>query len=184
VRCLRRFKCEAFSSRTSKSSQNSSVSSSFPGSEPTPHFKAYDMGDQSGSTRFRVLFESALQAYEKQTGITLAEHPLTLQLQSCRSIGSITTLLQDQIPGSSDSGGNDRVMTSIKSTISLLSTLSTTTAFDWAIGMVRQVLTCSTSLTFFCRHSPLKMRFTLASLSYLLYVPFLTSYVHILLTSR
>jgi hypothetical protein len=142
------------------------------------------MGDQSGSTCFRVLFESALQAYEKQTGITLAEHSLTLQLQSCRSIGAITTLLQDQIPVSSDFGGSDRVITSIKSTISLLSTLSTTAAFDWAVGMVRQVPTCSTFLTVFCRHSHLKMRFTLASLSYLLYVPLLTSHVHIILTSR
>jgi len=119
-----------------------SVSSSFPRSKPTPHFKPYDMGDQSESTRFRVLFESALQAYEKQTGIMLAEHPLTLQLKSCRSVGSITTLLQDQIPASGDFGGNDKVMTSIRSTISLLSTLSTTAAFDWAVGMVRQVVRC------------------------------------------
>jgi hypothetical protein len=112
------------------------------------------MGDQSA--RFRVLFESALQVYEKQTGIALAEHPLTLQVQSYRSVGSITTLLQDQMPASSAFGGNDRVMTSIKSTIYLLSTLSTTAAFDWAIDMVRrpEVSTCSTSLTFFQTLSP------------------------------
>ena len=109
------------------------------------------MGDQSGSTHFRALFESALQEYEKNTGIALAQHPLAIQIRSCRSIESITTLLQDQTRASSDFGGNDRIINSIKSTISLLSALSATTALDWAISLVRQnLLTAhSTSLTIF-----------------------------------
>jgi len=47
------------------------------------------MADQSlaRSARFQVLFESALQAYKKRTGITLAEHPLTVELESCHSRG-------------------------------------------------------------------------------------------------
>ena len=103
------------------------------------HFvSTLDMGDQSGSTRFRALFESVLQAYEEQTGIALAEHPLTVRLRNCRSVGSITSLLQDQIPASSDLGRDHRIMTSIKSTISILATLSTAPAFAWAIGLVRQ----------------------------------------------
>ena len=96
------------------------------------------MGDQLESTRFRALFESALQTYDEQTGITLAEHPLTVQLRNCRSVGAITSLLQDQIPPSSDLERNHKIMTSIKSTISILATLSTAPAFAWAIGLVRQ----------------------------------------------
>jgi len=104
------------------------------------------MGDQSRSTYFRALFESALQEYEKNTGIALAQHPLAVQIRSCRSIESITTLLQG---ASSDFGGNDRIINSIKSTISILSALSATTALDWTISLVRQdlLIAHSTSLT-------------------------------------
>ena len=98
------------------------------------------MDDQLGSTRFRALFESALQAYEKQTGITLAEHPLAVRLHSCRSVGSITALLKDQIPAFNDSEGILRLVISLKNTISILSTLSTSAAFDWAIDLVRPKL--------------------------------------------
>jgi hypothetical protein len=96
------------------------------------------MDDHLGSTRFRALFESALQAYEKQTGITLARHPLAVRLHSCHSLESITALLKDQIPASNDSEGVLRLETSLKNAISILSTLSTSGAFEWAIGLVRQ----------------------------------------------
>jgi hypothetical protein len=144
------------------------------------------MDDQSRSTRFRVLFESALQAYDKKTGIILAEHPLTLRLQNCHSIESIISLLQDQISSPSEPGGNDRVMASIKSTVSFFSSISNSAAFDWAIGLVRQKVlkAWSTSLTVLGRHSHLKMQYMLVSLSYLLYVPFSTSYVCIVVTSK
>ena len=91
------------------------------------------MDDQS---RFRALFESALQAYENNTGITLAEHPLAIKVQNCCSVEFITTLLQDQIRASS---AFVRIMKSTKGILSTLSTLSATTALDWAIGLVRQV---------------------------------------------
>ena len=103
-----------------------------------PHFfSTCDMGDHDRPTRFRALFASTLQAYTKTTGISLAEHPLALQLQNCHSVESITALLQDQMRTSSDFGGNDRLEGSIKSAISILSTLSTTAPLDWAIGLVR-----------------------------------------------
>ena len=101
-------------------------------------FSTCDMGDHYGPTRFCALFVSTLQAYTKSTGVSLAEHPLTLQLQTCQSVESITTLLQDQIVRtSSDFGENDRLEGSIKSTISILSTISATAPPDWAIGLVR-----------------------------------------------
>ena len=116
------------------------------------------MGDQSGSSSFRALFETVLQLYEKETGITLYEHPLAVELQNCRSAESIIALLQNQIRVPYDFGGNNRIVTSIESTVSILSTLSATTAFDWATGLVRQnaLMACPTSLTFFGRHSHLK----------------------------
>ena len=130
------------------------------------------MDDQSRSTRFRSLFDSALREYKEKTDITLVEHSLAMQLQSCTSVESIITLIQDQIRASSDFGGTDRIMNSIGSTISILSTVSATTAFDWAINMVSQkvLTTCFTPLILFCRHSHLKPQYTLVSLSCLLYV--------------
>jgi hypothetical protein len=94
------------------------------------------MGDHYGPTRFRALFASTLQGYKKNTGISLAEHPLTLQLQNCRSMESIASLMQDQMQTSSDVGENDRLIGSIKKAISILSTLSATAPLDWAIGSV------------------------------------------------
>jgi hypothetical protein len=130
------------------------------------------MVDQSRFTRFRAVFDSALRAYKEKTGLTLAEHSLAMQLQSCTSVESITTLIQDQIRASSDFGGTDRIMDSIGSTISILSTVSATAAFDWAINMVRkEVLTTRvTSLILVCSHSHLKTQYTLDLQSCLLYV--------------
>jgi hypothetical protein len=95
------------------------------------------MEDQSGPSHFRALFESAFQAYEKKTGISLAEHPLALQLQSCQSVESITTLLQNQTKAFREFRGNDRVMKLIKSTVSILTTLSATASLGDSIGLVR-----------------------------------------------
>jgi hypothetical protein len=98
------------------------------------------MGDHARSSRCQALFESTLQEYKKKTDITLAEHELALQLRGCRSVESITSLLQDQLRTSNnlDVGGTDGIMIAIKSTISIVSTLSATAAFDWAIGFVSQ----------------------------------------------
>jgi hypothetical protein len=48
-----------------------------------------------------------LANYEKQTGTTLAEHPLTQQLQDCHSVESVMAVLEDQVRALSKSGGND-----------------------------------------------------------------------------
>ena len=105
------------------------------------------MSDQSGSTRFRALFESALQAYEKNTGISLPDHPVTLQLKNCHSVESITAHLQGQLQPSAEFGGTDRVKESIRSTMSILSTLPINAGLDCATGLVRQnvLMTYSTS---------------------------------------
>src|SRR6267154_195614 len=56
-----------------------------------------DMSDQSGSSRLCVLFEAALEYYRQQTGIKLAEHPLTERLQDCNSVDSVTAVLCEQV---------------------------------------------------------------------------------------
>jgi hypothetical protein len=96
------------------------------------------MYDQSGSTGFRALFESALQTYEQTTGIRLAEHPLAVQFQSCPTAESIAALVEDQVSAFDQSRGKDSIMTSIKSTLSILNKLSATASLGDAIALVRQ----------------------------------------------
>jgi len=114
------------------------------------------MGDHSGSARFRVLFGPALRAYEKKTGIMLAEHPLAVQLHSCHSIESITSVLLGEAQAFGEFGGSDRVIKSIKNTVSILSTLFATASLDDAMGLVRQkvLMACSTALTVLLQSFP------------------------------
>ena len=131
------------------------------------------MSGQSGSAHFQILFDTALQAYEKHTGVPLAEHPLAAQLQDCHNIESITTLLQHQAKDFSDFRGKIRIMKLIESTVSILSTLSANSALGGSIGLVRQNALDVPRLTTFCRHSRPQMPYKLVSPSYSLYVPFI-----------
>ena len=118
------------------------------------------MGDPSVSTHVQTLFEPALQAYEKTTGVTLSEHPLAVQLQDCHTVESITTLLQGQVKDSSDLPRNDRITKVIKSVVSILSTLSATSALGESTGLVRQnVLMAHSASDSFCRHSHPRNRY-------------------------
>jgi len=112
------------------------------------------MGDQPGSAHFQALFDFALQAYEKNTGVPLADHPLAAQLQDCHSVESITTLLQHQAKHFGDFRGKNRIMKLIESTVSILSTQSANTALGASIGLVRQntLIGFSTFLTASFRH--------------------------------
>ena len=117
------------------------------------------MADHSPSTRFRSLLMSALTQYEKKTGITLAEHPLAIQLQSCHSIESTTALLQGQAQAFNKLRGRDRAIKSIKNTLSILTTLSDTATLGDSISLVRRnvLVVYFTALTaFFQPFSPAK----------------------------
>ena len=98
------------------------------------------MGDHFESTSVHVhaLFESAFQAYEEKTGITLAEHPLATQLESCHSVESMTALVQDQVSAFNEFRGKDRVTKSVESTLSILTKLSATASLGDAVGLVRR----------------------------------------------
>ena len=116
------------------------------------------MADQSESVRYRALFESALKKYEKETGITLVEHPLSIQLRTCDTLESIIAFLQHQtsILTGDELREEDRLMLSIKNTISISTKLFAIATFDYAIGLVCQKSAdeCSTSLTVFSQPLP------------------------------
>jgi type IV secretory pathway TrbF-like protein len=98
------------------------------------------MTDQQGSSRFQVLLESALQAYEKKAGVTLANlgDSLVFQLQRCHSIDHITTLLQDKAQDIDDLRQRDRIFKSIKATVSILTPISAVASVANDATLVRQ----------------------------------------------
>jgi hypothetical protein len=96
------------------------------------------MTDQSVLSRFRTLFELALEDYEIKTKISLVEHPLAQKLENCHSVESTTALLQDQARTLGQFRGRDRIMKSIRSAASFLYKLSTTAVLVDGIGLVRQ----------------------------------------------
>ena len=96
------------------------------------------MAEQSTSAHLQSLFESALQSYQKTTGITLPDHPLVVQIQSCDTVQSITTILQDQTQAFSHLPECDRIIKSIKTTVSILTRLSSAASLADPFGPVRQ----------------------------------------------
>jgi hypothetical protein len=95
------------------------------------------MADHSQSSRFQVLFESALQDYQSQTGTTLANHSLAAKFQYCDAVESITAVLQEQARAFTEFRGDDgKIMKCLQGVVSVLYTLSTSTALGEAIGLV------------------------------------------------
>ena len=141
------------------------------------------MAEQSGPTRFRELFESALNAYEKETGVTLANHRLAMELQHCDTIEGITALLQDQ---EKDPTKIEKITKSVGTIVSILTPLSSAASLPDAVGLVRQkVLVANfTSLTVSYSRSRPRRQYRLVSVSYLMYVPFSSSYVDILVITE
>jgi hypothetical protein len=144
------------------------------------------MANHSVSTHFRARFESALQAYQKTTGVTLAKYPFALQLQNPHPVESITSVLKREARASSDLLGSDEMVNSIERIVSMLFTLSTTPSFGDATGLVRKeaLMVFSSSLTGFDSHIHLRKQYLLLSPSFLLYVPFSSSHVGILVTPK
>ena len=92
------------------------------------------MSDQPGPSRLQVLFEAAMQDYEKKTGIVLAKHPLAEKLQNCDSVESVTAVFQEQTQAFSEFRGRDKVFKPLKNIVSVLHKLSATAV---TIGLVR-----------------------------------------------
>jgi hypothetical protein len=95
------------------------------------------MSDQSSSSRLKVLVEAALQDYEKQTGIVLANHPLADRLQDCDSVESVSAIFHEQTQAFSEFREKDKVLKPLNKAVSVLCKLSATANFGRDIGLVR-----------------------------------------------
>jgi hypothetical protein len=97
------------------------------------------MSDQpeSGQSRLQLLFEAALQDYEKKTGIVLAKHPLAEQIQNCDSVESVTAVLNQQTYAFVEFRRRDKIMKPLKIAVSVLHKLSATADLGQPIGLVR-----------------------------------------------
>ena len=92
----------------------------------------------SSSSRMQFIFEAALEAYERQTGMRLIDHPFAVQLENCNSVESITAVLQEQAQSFNQFRGDDgKVMKLLKSTVHVLRGLSASTTLGKGIGLVR-----------------------------------------------
>jgi len=80
------------------------------------------MTDHPGSAHIQALLESAVQAYEKKAGVTLADSDdsFAMQLQRCQSVDDIVALLQDQAQAIDDFQQRDRIFKSIWTTIDFI----------------------------------------------------------------
>ena len=78
------------------------------------------MSDQSGSSYLRVLFEAALEDYQQQTGIALAEHPLAGCLQDFLSVESVTAILREQAQDFKEFREKDKVLKPLKKILTVL----------------------------------------------------------------
>jgi hypothetical protein len=96
------------------------------------------MADQSTSTHFQARFDSALQAYQDTTNVTLAAHPIAVRLLNSNSVESITTILLYEARAFSNFRAFDKFTKAIESIVSILSTLSSTAPVGNDIGLVRQ----------------------------------------------
>lgn len=114
------------------------------------------MSDQSRSSHFQVLFESALQDYETQTGMVLSKHPLAEQLENCPTVESVTAVLQEQAQAFSEfRSGDGKIVTSLNRAVSVLHALSTSNALGEATSLVRRCMQMSpASVTFLLQVFP------------------------------
>jgi fungal STAND N-terminal Goodbye domain len=97
------------------------------------------MADPSQSSRLRVLFESALEDYQNQTGMTLTHHPIAQQLRTCDSVESVIAVLKAQARAFRKSReGDGPIMKSLERVVSVLYTLSASTGLGEAIVLVRR----------------------------------------------
>jgi hypothetical protein len=95
------------------------------------------MSQPSSSSSFHSLFNAALQDYENQTGTSLIDHPFAKQLEACNSLDSISTILQDQAHIFREFRGDDgKLMKSLKCSVDVLYTLSSSTVLGEGIGLV------------------------------------------------
>jgi hypothetical protein len=89
------------------------------------------------SSTFQALFNAALLDYKDKTGNTLIDHPIAEQLETCDSVDSITTVLQEQAQSFREFSENDgKLMKALNSSVDILCLPSISSALAEAIGFV------------------------------------------------
>ena len=78
-------------------------------------------------------------AYEQQTGIDLAKHPLADSLQDCNSVEDVTTILSKQAKDFKKFRDKDKVLKPLKNVLTVLHLVpvSSTTSIAKHVGLVR-----------------------------------------------
>jgi hypothetical protein len=128
----------------------------------------------TSSSRLQVLFDAALQSYEKQTGMRLADHPLARQLDNCYSVDSIMDILQQQARAFTKFRRDEyKFMTSLKRAVHVLHALSSCTSLGEGVGLVCRmpILAIPSCLYMLYSRSPLRSQYSQHSLSYSPSVP-------------
>jgi hypothetical protein len=97
----------------------------------------FDMSGQSGSSRLRALFGTALDDYKQQTGIELAKHPLADRLQDAHSVESVTAILCEQAQNFKEFRAKDKVLKPLKKVLTVLNILPSAADFAQDVGLVR-----------------------------------------------
>jgi hypothetical protein len=101
------------------------------------HISTISDMSQPSSITLKALFDAALQDYKVKTGNTLTDHPIAKQLETCESVNSITTILQEQARSFREFRENDgKLMKALSSSVDVLCAPSISSALNEAVGLV------------------------------------------------
>ena len=91
----------------------------------------------NSSLELKLLFETALNEFEKRAGSNLTQHQIIDKLVNCESADSVIDVLQEQAQAFRNFRGDDgKLMTWLKRTVNVLYTLSTSGVLGEGIGLV------------------------------------------------
>ena len=92
----------------------------------------------------KLLFETALNEFEKRTGTSLIQHPIIDRLINCESADSVIDILQERAQAfRSFLGVDGKLMTWLKQTVNVLYALSTSNVISGAISSVCLTHSCT-----------------------------------------
>jgi hypothetical protein len=83
-----------------------------------------------------VLFEAALEDYQKQTGVELAKHPLAERLQYFNSVESVTATIREQAQDFKEFREKDNVLKPLEKVLTVLHRLPSGANFAQDVGLV------------------------------------------------
>ena len=90
------------------------------------------------SPELKLLFETALNEFEKRAGSNLVQHQIIDKLVNCESADSVIDVLQEQAQAFRNFRGDDgKLMTWLKRTVNALYILSSSGVLGEGIGLVR-----------------------------------------------